>query len=94
MRLTSLVKRRQLVGDKLELLLDETIELACSTKAMSVRSLDHVNVDITVQEKAVAFPIDAACVCALSERRRHCFTAELRARRQACRKLKTILGRA
>jgi len=56
---TSLVKWRQRVGEKLELLLIETIELARSTKAMSGRSMDHVNVDTTVQEKAVAFPTDA-----------------------------------
>jgi IS5 family transposase len=56
---TSLVKWRQRVGEGLESLLTETIELARSTKAMSPRSLDHVNVDTTVQEKAIAFPTDA-----------------------------------
>lgn len=56
---TSLVKWRQRVGDKLEVLLSETIELARSSKAMSPRALEHVNIDTTVQEKAIAFPTDA-----------------------------------
>jgi len=56
---TSLVKWRKRVGCKLEALLSETIELARSCKAMDVRALDHVNVDTTVQEKAIAFPTDA-----------------------------------
>lgn len=56
---TSLTKWRNRVGDKLEALLNETIELAMHTKAMSVRELDHVNVDTTVQEKAITFPTDA-----------------------------------
>jgi len=56
---TSLVKWRQRVGDKLEALLSETIELARSSKAMSPRALNHVNIDTTVQEKAIAFPTDA-----------------------------------
>jgi len=29
------------------------------TKAMTARELDHVNVDTTVQEKAITFPTDA-----------------------------------
>ena len=56
---TSLTKWRNRVGDKLETLLTETIELAMRTKAMSVRELEHVNVDTTVQEKAITFPTDA-----------------------------------
>ena len=56
---TSLVRWRNRVGDKLEALLEQTIELARQTKAMSVRELNHVNVDTTVQEKAVSFPTDA-----------------------------------
>ena len=56
---TSLVKWRQRVGDKLEALLTQTIELARSSKAMSCRALDHVNIDTTVQEKNIAFPTDA-----------------------------------
>jgi IS5 family transposase len=56
---TSLTRWRNRVGDKLESLLTQTIELALETRAMSVRELDHVNVDTTVQEKAIAFPTDA-----------------------------------
>ena len=56
---TSLVRWRDRVGDKLEALLIHTIEIAMQTKAMSRRELDHVNVDTTVQEKAVSFPTDA-----------------------------------
>lgn len=56
---TSLTRWRDRVGDRLEVLLSHTIEVAMQTKAMSVRELDQVNVDTTVQEKAVAFPTDA-----------------------------------
>ena len=56
---TSLVRWRQRVGDKLEALLEQTIKLAIQTKAMPARELDHVNVDTTVQEKAISFPTDA-----------------------------------
>ena len=56
---TSLVKWRQRVGDQLESLLEETIRLAQESQAMSPRSLDHINVDTTVQEKAVTYPTDA-----------------------------------
>lgn len=56
---TSLTRWRDRVGDHLESLLSNTIELALKIKAMGVRELDHVNVDTTVQEKAVAFPTDA-----------------------------------
>jgi len=56
---TSLTRWRNRVGDKLEALLTQTVELAIETRAMSVREFDHVNVDTTVQEKAVAFPTDA-----------------------------------
>ena len=39
--------------------MQHTIELAIQLKAMTARELDHVNVDTTVQEKAVTFPTDA-----------------------------------
>lgn len=65
---TSLTRWRNRVGDKLEALLTQTIELALQTKAMSVRELDHVNVDTTVQEKAVAFPTDARLYNRMRER--------------------------
>lgn len=56
---TSLVKWRHRVGDKLEVLLGETIELAGQLKLLKRSELKHVNVDTTVQEKAMAFPTDA-----------------------------------
>ena len=57
---TSLVKWRQRIGaEKLELLLKETITCARRNGALKSRSLTRVNVDTTVQEKAVAFPTDA-----------------------------------
>lgn len=56
---SSLVRWRHRLGDKLETLLSQTIEVAQHTKAMSPRELDHVNVDTTVQEKSVRFPTDA-----------------------------------
>ncbi len=56
---TSLVKWRQRVGDKLDVLLAETIDVALRTRALKSTALKHVNVDTTVQEKAIAFPTDA-----------------------------------
>lgn len=56
---TSLVRWRQRVGDKLEALLSHTVEVALQIKAMSAREWDHVNIDTTVQEKAITFPTDA-----------------------------------
>ena len=56
---TSLVRWRQRMGDKLEALLAHTIDVALQGKAMTARAMDHVNVDTTVQEKAITFPTDA-----------------------------------
>ncbi len=56
---TSLVKWRHRVGDKLEVLLGETIELAKRGGLLKLSEFRHVNVDTTVQEKAMAFPTDA-----------------------------------
>lgn len=56
---TSLVKWRQRMGDKLEILLEETIKVAMESKALKRTAIKHVNVDTTVQEKAIAFPTDA-----------------------------------
>ncbi len=57
---TCLVKWRNRVGPKgMEKLLGETIETAKREKLIKRRHLDKVNVDTTVQEKAVAFPTDA-----------------------------------
>jgi len=57
---SSLVRWRRRVGPSgMEKLLKETIETAKRKGVMKVRQLDRVNVDTTVQEKAVAFPTDA-----------------------------------
>jgi IS5 family transposase len=57
---TVLVKWRNRVGPKgLEKLLGETIETAKREKLIQRRELDKVNVDTTVQEKAIAYPTDA-----------------------------------
>lgn len=57
---TSLVKWRQRVGaDGFEKLLSETLRTAQRAKILPTKELQQVNVDTTVQEKAVAFPTDA-----------------------------------
>jgi IS5 family transposase len=57
---TSLVKWRKRIGSKgMEKLLVLTIETAKSENHVSKEHLERVNVDTTVQEKAVAFPTDA-----------------------------------
>ncbi len=57
---TSLVKFRNRIGAKgLEKLFAETIEVAKREKLIKRNHLDKVNVDTTVQEKAIAFPTDA-----------------------------------
>lgn len=57
---TALVKWRKRVGPKgMETLLGETIEAAKRRKLLKRDHLDKVNVDTTVQEKAIAFPTDA-----------------------------------
>lgn len=58
---TSLVKWRRRVGaDGLDLLLKETIETGKRSKVLKRSDLKRANVDTTVQEKAIAFPTDAA----------------------------------
>ena len=57
---TSLVKWRKRIGPKgMEKLLAVTIETAKSEEHVFKEHLERVNVDTTVQEKAVAFPTDA-----------------------------------
>jgi IS5 family transposase len=57
---TSMTKWRNRVGaERLEELLKETIALAVREKQVSVRDLQRVNVDTTVQEKNVTFPTDS-----------------------------------
>lgn len=57
---SSLSKWRKRVGvERLEKLLEATIQTALAMKAMRPQELQQVNVDTTVQEKAIAFPTDA-----------------------------------
>ena len=57
---SSLVRWRKRLGpERLEKLLVETLETAKRGKLLTVHHVEHVNVDTTVQEKAVAFPTDA-----------------------------------
>lgn len=57
---SSLSKWRKRVGvERLEKLLEATIHAALAMKAVRPQELARVNVDTTVQEKAIAFPTDA-----------------------------------
>jgi IS5 family transposase len=57
---SSLSKWRKRVGaERLEKLLEATIQTALAMKALRPQDLQKVNVDTTVQEKAIAFPTDA-----------------------------------
>lgn len=57
---SSLSRWRKRVGaERLEKLLEATIQAALTMKAMRPQELEKVNVDTTVQEKAIAFPTDA-----------------------------------
>ena len=50
---------RKRIGDKLEILLQESLRIAEAAGALSKRDLARVTVDTTVQPKNVAFPTDA-----------------------------------
>ena len=57
---TSMTRWRKKVGDAgMEKLLAETISVGLKTKAITPKSIESVNVDTTVQEKAIAHPTDA-----------------------------------
>jgi IS5 family transposase len=57
---SSLSRWRKRVGDeRLELLLQETIDLALREHHVSKRDLERVNVDTTVQEKNITYPTDS-----------------------------------
>ena len=57
---SSLSKWRKRVGvERLEKLLEATIKTALAMKALRPQEFQKVNVDTTVQEKAIAFPTDA-----------------------------------
>lgn len=53
---------RKRLGDRLELLLAESLRVAHETDALRTRDLKRVTVDTTVQPKAVTFPTDAKLV--------------------------------
>jgi IS5 family transposase len=50
---------RQRLGDKLELLLAESLRVAHQSGALRTKDLARVTVDTTVQPKAITFPTDA-----------------------------------
>jgi IS5 family transposase len=57
---SSMTRWRQRIGaEALEVLLAETIAIALKTKAVSVRQLERITVDTTVQTKAIAHPSDS-----------------------------------
>ncbi len=57
---TSLVKWRKQVGPEgVEKLLKEVLQVALEHRALKPKEIERVNVDTTVQEKAIAFPTDA-----------------------------------
>jgi len=56
---TSMTKWRNLHGDNLEVMLSATIDAGLATKTITPRSLDKINVDTTVQEKAITYPTDS-----------------------------------
>jgi IS5 family transposase len=57
---SSMTRWRKLIGENgAEQLLAESIATGLKTKTIKPASLDKVNVDTTVQEKAVTFPTDA-----------------------------------
>ena len=57
---SSLSRWRKRVGaERLEKLLEATIQAALAIGALRLQELQKVNVDTTVQEKAIAFPTDA-----------------------------------
>ena len=51
--------RKRLKAEDAEVLLKETIQIALRTKELTAKEVEQVNVDTTVQEKAVAYPTDA-----------------------------------
>jgi IS5 family transposase len=57
---TSLVKWRKYIGvEGMETLLKEILSTAMRMGALKAKDIERVNVDTTVQEKAIAFPTDA-----------------------------------
>src|SRR5580658_9324449 len=53
---------RKRLGDKLDLLLAESLRVAHASGALRTKDLERVTVDTTVQPKAITFPTDAKLV--------------------------------
>jgi transposase, IS5 family len=51
--------RKRVGAERLEKLLEATIHTALAMKAVRSKELEKINIDTTVQEKAIAFPTDA-----------------------------------
>ena len=51
--------RNRLKSEGLETLLTETVQTGLKTKVLRGTSLNRLNVDTTVQEKAITFPTDS-----------------------------------
>ena len=56
---TSMTKWRNLHGDNLEILLKATVRAGLTTNTITPQSLEKINIDTTVQEKAITYPTDA-----------------------------------
>ena len=66
---SSLVRWRKRIGvSGVEFLLQQTIVAAQKTKQLKTSHLNHVNIDTTVQEKAITFPTDAKLYHRMLER--------------------------
>jgi transposase, IS5 family len=83
---------RKRLGEKLELLLAESLRVAHEAGALRTRDLKRVTVDTTVQPKAITFPTDAKLLHAaiqglnrLARRHPHTTATVLSAHRQAGR---------
>lgn len=87
---TSLVKWRKRVGPEgMEKLLKETVATAQRKEQLKPRELERVNVDTTVEEKAVAFPTDAR----LYHKMRRVLVREAKKRRLPLRQSYERVGR-
>jgi transposase, IS5 family len=52
---------RTRLGDKLELLLAESLRVAHESGALRAKDLERVTVHTTVQPKAITFPMPSSC---------------------------------
>ena len=89
---TSLVRWRERRGGSLESLREHTVWVAKQEGLLKAGELERVNVDTTVQEKAIAFPTDARLYHKISVAVVRKAPQMKRAAREA-HKLKTGLGR-